>query len=75
MRVLDLGSGLGHVARLVAEIVGPDGEVIGIDAQPALLEIARQRTTEAGHENVRFVEADVRDLHASRIASTPWSAV
>lgn len=60
MRVLDLGSGLGHVARLVAEIVGPDGEVIGIDAQPPLLEIARQRTTEAGHENVRFVEADVR---------------
>src|SRR4029077_15930518 len=31
-----------------------------IDAQPPLLEIARQRTTEAGHENVRFVEADVR---------------
>ena len=60
MRVLDLGSGLGHVARLVAEIVGPEGEVVCIDAQPSLLEIARQRTTEAGHENVRSVEADVR---------------
>jgi ubiquinone/menaquinone biosynthesis C-methylase UbiE len=60
MRVLDLGTGLGHVARLVAAIVGPAGEVIGVDAQPGLLGIAEERTAAAGFGNVRFVESDVR---------------
>ena len=31
MRVLDIGSGAGHVAFLAAEIVGDAGEVIGAD--------------------------------------------
>jgi SAM-dependent methyltransferase len=61
MRVLDLGTGLGHVARLIAALVGPTGEVIGVDAQPRLLEIAQERTADAGLENIRFVEGDVRD--------------
>lgn len=66
LRVLDLGCGLGHVSRLVAGLVGPDGEVVGVDAQPALLEIARRRTAEAGLDNVRFVEADARTYAEER---------
>jgi len=66
MRVLDLGTGLGHVARLIAALVGPSGEVVGVDAQPRLLEIAEERTVEAGVENVRFVESDVRDYRDER---------
>jgi predicted methyltransferase len=31
MRVLDLGSGAGNVARLAAELVGPEGAVVGIE--------------------------------------------
>jgi SAM-dependent methyltransferase len=58
MRVLDLGTGLGHVAFAAAEIVGPQGEVVGIDASEAHLAVARERNV-AG--NVRFVHADVRD--------------
>ena len=30
MRVLDLGSGAGNVARLAADLVGPDGAVVGV---------------------------------------------
>lgn len=60
MRVLDLGTGLGHVALAVAELVGPGGSVVGIDQAAPLLEIAEQRRTAAGADNVRFVEADVR---------------
>ena len=67
MRVLDLGTGLGHVARLVATLVGPAGEVVGVDAQPGLLAIAEQRTAEAGYENVRFVQSDVRDYRDDRL--------
>ncbi|TMJ53049.1 MAG: methyltransferase domain-containing protein, partial [Alphaproteobacteria bacterium] len=35
MRVLDIGSGPGDVAFLAARMVGPAGEVIGVDRDPA----------------------------------------
>lgn len=34
MRVLDVGCGAGDVSFLAASIVGPTGEVIGIDRSP-----------------------------------------
>jgi SAM-dependent methyltransferase len=71
MRVLDLGTGLGHVARLIAALIGSAGEVVGVDAQPRLLSIAEERTADAGFENVRFVESDVRDYRDER----PFDAV
>jgi SAM-dependent methyltransferase len=59
MRVLDLGTGLGHVALQVAEMVGPEGSVVGVDQSADALEVARTR---AG-PNVRFVQADVHEFH------------
>jgi SAM-dependent methyltransferase len=56
MRVLDLGAGLGHVSRAVGELVGSDGAVVGVDADPRMVEAARARTS-APH--VTFVEGDV----------------
>ena len=60
MRVLDLGTGLGHVAFDVANLVGEAGTVVGIDQSTRLLEIAEHRRLAAGVKNVTFVEADVR---------------
>jgi SAM-dependent methyltransferase len=60
MRVLDLGTGLGHVAFEVASLVGPHGAVVGIDQNARLLGIAEQRRLAAGLDNVVFAEADVR---------------
>src|SRR4051794_26337513 len=60
MRVLDLGTGLGHVAFDVANLVGERGTVVGIDQSTRLLEIAEHRRLAAGISNVTFVEADVR---------------
>ena len=48
MKVLDVGSGAGDVTLLAAELVGPDGTVVGVDSNPLLLETARQRVQEAG---------------------------
>jgi ubiquinone/menaquinone biosynthesis C-methylase UbiE len=48
MRVLDLGSGVGDVALLAADIVGPGGRVVGLDRDPAALGRARQRTVDQG---------------------------
>jgi SAM-dependent methyltransferase len=59
MRVLDLGSGAGNVARLAAELVGPEGAVVGIEQNPAAVELARRRT-EAG--NVEYRVGDAQTL-------------
>jgi SAM-dependent methyltransferase len=59
MRVLDLGSGAGNVARLAAELVGPEGAVVGIERDPAAVELARRRT-DAG--NVEYRVGDVQAL-------------
>lgn len=58
MRVLDLGTGLGHVAMLVAELVGPEGRVVGLDNSARMLEVAAQRTRL--QPQLRFVQGDVR---------------
>ncbi len=60
MRVLDVGSGAGDVALLVAELVGPTGAVVGIDTDGAILEVARRRVQAVGWSNVTFIERDVR---------------
>ncbi len=62
MRVLDIGSGAGDVALAVADLVGPAGEVVGVDMNPEILETARGRVEEAGHENVAFHAGDIQAL-------------
>src|SRR5215475_12465451 len=48
MRVLELGSGMGDVAFLAGEIVGPGGRVLGVDQDIAGLERARERSRQQG---------------------------
>src|SRR5262249_25970210 len=43
MRVADLGCGVGMVTGLLAELVGPEGHVVGIDFSGAQLAEARER--------------------------------
>jgi SAM-dependent methyltransferase len=58
MRVLDLGTGLGHVALAAADLVGAEGRVVGVDSSSRLLEVAAGRAAALPH--VQFVEGDVR---------------
>jgi ubiquinone/menaquinone biosynthesis C-methylase UbiE len=44
-RVLDVACGTGVVARQAAELVGPAGAVTGVDLNPAMIEVARERST------------------------------
>ena len=60
MRVLDLGTGLGHVSLLLAQLVGPTGEVVGVDQDPRMLQHAEERRAAAGADRVRYVEGDAR---------------
>ena len=58
MRVLDVGSGAGDVAFLVADLVGDSGEVVGVDRAPNALAAAKARADAQSRKNVFFREGD-----------------
>src|SRR5262249_31211536 len=60
MRVADLGCGVGMVTELLAELVGPEGKVVGIDASAAQLAQARRRLNTGGTD-IGLVEASATD--------------
>lgn len=60
--MLDLGSGVGDVAMLVARLVGPSGEVVAIERDPRTIHRARTRAGEAGLHNIEFVETDIAEF-------------
>jgi ubiquinone/menaquinone biosynthesis C-methylase UbiE len=62
MKVLDVGSGAGDVALLLADRVGPSGRVIGIDVGPAMVDLARTRVEALGLENVSFQVGDITGI-------------
>ncbi len=59
MRVLDIGCGPGDVSFVAARLVGPTGSVLGVDAAPAMVELARNRAVEQGLRTVQFTQATV----------------
>jgi ubiquinone/menaquinone biosynthesis C-methylase UbiE len=64
-RVLDLGSGMGDVAMLAARLVGPTGEVVGIERDATSIQRASSRVVSAGLHNVTFMQCDVNDIRTS----------
>ena len=67
MRVVDLGCGTGMVTQLMAELVGPTGEVIGVDYSAEQVEQART-ILPADLANVRFIQASATDTGLTREA-------
>ncbi|MEO6890981.1 MAG: class I SAM-dependent methyltransferase [Ktedonobacteraceae bacterium] len=66
MKVLDVGTGAGDIALLLTERVGPDGQVIGVDSNPTVLDVARRRAEAAAFTNVSFVQADITQMEVAR---------
>ncbi|OMC20413.1 methylase [Mycobacterium colombiense] len=62
MRVLDIGSGPGDVSFIAARLVGPTGTVLGVDAAPAMVELARARAAEKGLSTVHFMQSAVDSI-------------
>jgi|SRR6516162_868968 len=60
-RVLELGSGVGDVAMLVARIVGRSGEVVAIERDARTISRALARAAEAGLHNINFVQTDIAE--------------
>lgn len=65
-RVLDIGCGFGDTTRQLAQLVGPEGEALGVDAAARFVGVAREEAGQAGAENVRFAVADVEAAELER---------
>ncbi len=62
MRVLDVACGTGVLSLVAADIVGPDGSVVGVDLNPGMLDVARRKAPridwhEAPAEAIPFEDA------------------
>jgi arsenite methyltransferase len=75
-RVLDLGSGGGKVCFIAAQIVGPEGRVIGVDTNSDMLDLARRSAPEVsrklGFSNLDFRRGKIEDLMTDLDAVDEW---
>jgi protein-L-isoaspartate(D-aspartate) O-methyltransferase len=62
-RVLEIGTGSGYNAALLAEIVRPGGRVTTVDLDPELAGRAAALLLELGYDNVRVLAEDGTRLH------------
>ncbi|MCI4353048.1 MAG: protein-L-isoaspartate O-methyltransferase [Thermoplasmata archaeon] len=61
LRVLELGSGSGYLAALLAELVRPGGRVVGVEVESRLAEGSKLRLAELGYgEDVAIHVSDAR---------------
>lgn len=61
-QVLDIGCGFGDTTQRLAQLVGPEGKALGVDAAPRFIETARTEAEQAGVANARFLVGDVQTL-------------
>lgn len=61
-RVVDVGSGGGFDSFVAADMVGPEGHVVGVDMTAEMLVRARRASKALGLENVEFREGIAEDL-------------
>ncbi|MFE0147571.1 SufS family cysteine desulfurase [Nonomuraea sp. NPDC059007] len=64
-RALDVGTGPGTVARLLAAAVGPTGAVVGTDISAGMLALAKEEPPAAGSAAIQYVECGAAPLHVS----------
>ncbi|GAB1259147.1 methyltransferase domain-containing protein [Aurantivibrio plasticivorans] len=66
-RILDLGSGSGRDVYALAQLVGAEGEVIGVDMTEQQLAVANEHldyhAEKFGFRNVRFLKGEIEKLH------------
>jgi SAM-dependent methyltransferase len=59
-RVLDIGCGFGDATQRLAELVGAEGEAVGVAVSQPFITAATKEAAEAGTENVSFLAGDVQ---------------
>jgi ubiquinone/menaquinone biosynthesis C-methylase UbiE len=59
-RVLDIGCGFGDSTRVIARMLGPGGEAIGVDCAQNFIDAASEDTADARIANASYFVADVQ---------------
>jgi len=72
MSVLEIGTGPGYFAAVLAELVGENGRVVSIDIDGAVAETARAHLDAAGYAHVRVL---ARDGHLGAPDDAPFDRV
>ncbi|MFQ6540099.1 MULTISPECIES: methyltransferase domain-containing protein [Aphanothece] len=78
-RVLDLGCGSGRDVYLLAQLVGPDGTVVGVDMTAEQLAVAEAHrhfhAEQFGYANVKFLEGRIEELQALDLEPASFDVV
>ncbi len=61
MRVLDVGCGNGDLSRLIADLVGPNGEVVAIDRSVGAMEMGRAVAADPQQAPILFQQVSLAD--------------
>jgi ubiquinone/menaquinone biosynthesis C-methylase UbiE len=76
--VLDLGSGAGKICFMASQLAGAEGRVIGVDATPEMLALARAHApaiaARIGWDNIEFRHGHVQDLGLDLERVDAWLA-
>ncbi|MEC4894225.1 MAG: methyltransferase domain-containing protein [Oscillatoria sp. PMC 1051.18] len=74
--VVDLGSGAGKNCYILAQKVGAEGKVIGVDFNDKMLNLARKYQSEIasqiGYYNTKFVKGKIQDLQLDLDLAEAW---
>ena len=74
--VLDLGSGAGKNCYIIAQKVGENGQVIGVDFNDEMLSLARKYQSEIaekiGFLNTKFIKGKIQDLKLPLDPAQKW---
>ncbi len=62
MKILDLGCGTGYFSKFLADLVGPDGQVVGVDPDGERIKVARNKYTAS---NLKYIEGGVEMISES----------
>ncbi len=71
-KALEVGTGSGYQACILAEVVGPGGKVVSIERIPELCDYARQKISGIGVKNILVVCGDGSEGYA---AEAPYNGI
>jgi SAM-dependent methyltransferase len=62
-KILEIGPGPGRLLIPAAMRIMPDGEAVGIDIQPSMIERLKHRADQAGARNLKLIVGDATQTH------------
>lgn len=78
-RILDLGCGAGRDAYALSQLVGPEGEVVGVDMTEGQLAVAERHLAyhaeRFGHANVRFLRGFIERLDELQLTPSSFDVI